>query len=167
VKRVAIQLLMLGLAFPAAAADAPNAPKMYCVATVGAFCISPPIGDTTIKLSDIGIGAAAEVSATGWHAILGLFTDAPRPLDASKLERACAGDKCIRYYQHCDNAEHPTRCDFILESLASVALAADNEEAARKAMTHIGVVMDFAKGVNIPLTALDRESQHAEPPYAE
>jgi hypothetical protein len=143
--------------------------NFYCTAIFGLFCLNAPIGDTTIKIENIGIGMAAEIVAPNWQASFG-FTDVPMTLNSSKLDSACIANVCVHYHRHCDDADHPKTCDYAFDAGAgiggSISVKADNETAFKAALGYLGFIHDD-HGVQskFPFTAFDKEAKFPDPPY--
>jgi hypothetical protein len=93
-----------------------------CMAILGGMCISPPLGDTTISIHNVGFGAAGSVEVPGWRANIELRGDVLQRVNSTKLDRACAGGECIGYWRKCDNAQQPTDCRYVLEWGTSIFL---------------------------------------------
>lgn len=40
----------------------------YCHVIVGAFCLNAPVGDTAVKINNVGFGSATVIQASDWEA---------------------------------------------------------------------------------------------------
>jgi hypothetical protein len=141
--------------------------SFYCTAIFGLFCFNAPIGDTTIKIQNLGLGMTTEIMAPNWQANFA-YTDLVMTLNSSKLDDACISDVCVHYYRHCDDANHPKSCIYVFDTGGgvggSISVKADNETAFNGALGKIGFIHDD-HGVqsNFPFTAFDKESKFSDP----
>src|SRR5580658_7840880 len=123
--------------------------SLLCTVILGLYCIAAPLGDTTIKIGNAGLGATAAVDVQSlkggpWRADLTLFTNVPEHFDHSVAGRACEGDDCVFYLRHCNDAAHPTLCRYTIDSadeIRSMTIEAPTEAGLRLAMDTLGIVV--------------------------
>lgn len=142
--------------------------SLSCIMSIGVFCFGSWAGGPAIATNPKDTSAFLSISAKGWT----IRADEKAKLKAATkpaaMTEACADAKCISYARTCDSAEHPTRCEYLVEVggvLHTVSLNADNEDSARIAMANFAVltaVMVSAPGATLPpnlaLTELNKET---------
>ena len=116
---------------------------LICTAVLSLICLQAPLGETTIVISNVGLGQSAAVSGGDWEATLGLMVDHLDPLGPTRL-RACDGPLCIAYRADCE----PERldCNFVVDGgpslTTTIGIKAQSMEAMASARQSLAIVID-------------------------
>lgn len=146
---------------------------LICNVVMSLVCLQAPIGDTTVTLSNFGLGSSAMVQGGGWTATLGLMSDTlARP---SGLAQACDKALCVDYMADCSTT---TKCSFRIRGgpsgLTTISIQADTEAQLALARHSLAIIVDRreVRGVSLEqlstpdelrAAAARREEQDQEP----
>lgn len=134
-----------------------------CIAVVGTLCVLREAdipADFKINHYEGGLYGSVGVSTVSWEVGATLYTDCGGCTPDRKLfSKACAGDDCITYYRHCDDAEHPTMCSYYFDDYPPIDVMAKTEEDFKNAVASIGIASrSFPLETKFPLSSLSTEA---------
>lgn len=127
---------------------------LICNVVMSLICLQAPLGDTTVTVSNFGLGSSATVEGRGWTATLGLMSDTLQA--PSGLRQACEGPLCADYDAQCST---PTTCSFRIRGgpsgATTVSIKTDTEAQLALARQSLAVIVDRQQQRGLSLAQLN------------
>jgi len=131
---------------------------LSCLALVSAICVlsTADLDNFTVKQGGSMLYGSVKLTGDGWEVAQTTYSDCIDCIPAPRTQflKTCSDAACVSYYRECDDAKHPTICDYYVDRLLPITVAVKSEEDFSHLVASLGVKM--VDGV-MPLSALSQE----------
>ena len=152
--------------------------SLTCLAVVGSLCVSDaaidfsptiPGSESSVRInySHDNFSGSVGISNDSWKADQTVYSDCPGcGPDAKWYSKVCVNDDCISYVRQCDDAEHPTFCEYFFgKTYQPIDVMAKSEKDFQDAISSIGLVTNDRHKSDFPLSLFSEESKAPPNPY--
>jgi hypothetical protein len=138
---------------------------LACLVIVGTLCV--PYFDGAVIVERNSMVGSVEIQTDNWRVGQELNSDCPTcEPDKAKFISICANDECVSYFRRCDDAVHPTVCEYFFDKYPPVDVTAKTESDFQQAITSVGLILSKARSGNFLLSAFSKEGPGPYTGYA-